>query len=67
MRREANRVVDRLANEGVIYTRENKCLVWENVQTGQLCVDYSTLVRKDREHHQNSRGNQLAAISNDES
>jgi len=31
IRRDANRVVNKLANKGVICTRENKCCLWEFV------------------------------------
>jgi len=57
VRRDANRVADWLANEGVRCARYNRCCLWESVPTEQLREGCYTLARTDRENYQHMKGN----------
>jgi len=59
VRRDANRVANKLVYEGVIFIKENKCCLQEFLHAGQLHEDFSTLVHKDRELYNHSKGKQL--------
>ena len=57
VRRDANRVADWLANEGVRCTKDNKCCLWELVPAGQLRESCHILALTDKENYQHMKGN----------
>ena len=52
VKRKANMLVDRLANEGVISKGSGTRHVWESIHPGKLCDDCLYQAAKDMEHFQ---------------
>ena len=52
LRRDANRIANWLANEGVRCTRDNKCFLWGSAPVGQLHEGCHTLTLIDKEQYQ---------------
>lgn len=60
--RNTNKLVDQLANEGVLCTKDNQSCPWESVPIGKLREDCYTLASVDREHYQFVKEKQLIKI-----